>query len=56
MDWLQLVSLSGWLVLMLAVFASYRLEWRTTVRYALIWIAIFVGMALLFAWLGGWRA
>lgn len=44
---LQLVYLLGWLVLAVGAFASFRLNWRDGVRLALIWAAIFAGLAWL---------
>lgn len=52
-DGVRIVALVGWLVLALSAVASFRLNWKQGVRLALIWIAIFLGMALLFSYLAG---
>lgn len=49
----QIVALIGWLVLALSAFASFRLDWKKSVRMALVWIAIFGGVALAFSYLAG---
>ncbi len=49
----QIVALIGWLVLAMSAYASFRLDWKQSVRMALIWIAIFGGVALVFAYLAG---
>lgn len=43
----QIVALVAWLVLAVAAYASLRLEWKTTIRYVLIWGTIFAGTALI---------
>ncbi|WP_374405624.1 hypothetical protein [Pelagerythrobacter sp.] len=48
----RIVALVGWLVLALSAVASFRLNWKQGVRMALLWIAIFGGVAVLFSWLG----
>ncbi|MGV2496352.1 hypothetical protein [Pelagerythrobacter aerophilus] len=50
---LQMVSLIGWLVVAVAAYASFRLDWKKSVRMALLWIVIFVGVAFLFSLIGG---
>ncbi|MGN6497115.1 MAG: hypothetical protein ACTHKM_10110 [Tsuneonella sp.] len=47
--WVSLVALGGWLILAASAFASYRLNWRESVRLALIWAGIFVAVALVFS-------
>lgn len=46
---IQLVALFGWLILAGSAFASYRLNWRESVRMALLWGGIFVTVALVFS-------
>lgn len=46
--WMQLVLLTGWLILAASAFASYRMSWGQTIRMALLWAAIFTGAALVF--------
>ena len=41
---IQIVALVGWLALMLSAYASYRLEWKQTVKMALVWACIFAGL------------
>lgn len=53
---LQIVSLIGWLAVAVAAYASFRLDWKKSARMALLWIAIFVGVAFLFSLIGGWGA
>lgn len=42
----QLVALIAWLVLVASAYASYKLEWWTTVKQAFIWASIFAGVTL----------
>jgi hypothetical protein len=48
----QIISLVGWLILMLGAFASYKLSWRKGLTFALIWVALFAGVAALIMWSG----
>lgn len=50
---IQIVALIGWLVLAVSAYASLRLDWKQSVRMALIWITIFGGVALVFSHLAG---
>lgn len=43
---IQIVALLGWLVLAIGAFASFRMPWRQSLRMALVWAAIFTGVAL----------
>lgn len=52
-DALQMVSLIGWLAVAVAAYASFRFDWKKSARMALVWIAIFVGVAFLFSLIGG---
>ena len=45
-DTVQLVALLGWLILCGSALAARRLSWKKGVSMALIWVAIFVGVAL----------
>jgi len=47
-DTVRLVALAGWLILALSAFASFRLDWKKSVRMALIWVLLFGGAAILF--------
>ncbi|WP_338446091.1 hypothetical protein V5F89_13180 [Pelagerythrobacter marensis] len=47
-DTVRLVALVGWLILALSAFASFRLDWKKSVRMVLIWVVIFGGVAVLF--------
>jgi len=44
------VSSLVWLALMGSAFASYRLGWGQTIRMALTWVAIFLGLYLVVEW------
>ncbi len=54
LDALRMVSLIGWLAVAITAYASFRFDWKKSVRMALLWIAIFVGVAFLFSSIGGW--
>ncbi|MBO9604046.1 MAG: hypothetical protein J7496_16215 [Novosphingobium sp.] len=45
----RLIALVAWLVVMIASYSSYRLHWKKSVTMALIWLAIFIGVAGLVA-------
>ncbi|MDT8279544.1 MAG: hypothetical protein RQ806_03225 [Erythrobacter sp.] len=47
---LPIIASIGWLVLVGAGLASYRLKWSQMVKMALVWIAIFLGLYLLVEW------
>ena len=47
-DTVQLVALVGWLILASSALVSFRLNWSKALRLGLIWVAIFVGVFLLF--------
>lgn len=47
---LPIVSSIGWLILVGAAFASYRLKWSQIIRMALVWLAIFGGLYFLVEW------
>lgn len=48
----QIISLLGFLILALSALASHRLNWSKAVRMGLIWVAIFLGVGLLFSIVG----
>lgn len=52
-DALRIISLIGWLVVAAAAYASFRLDWKKSARMALMWVAIFAGMALVFSMIAG---
>lgn len=47
---IPIISSIGWLVVVGAALASYRLEWSQMVKMALVWLAIFVGLYVLVEW------
>ncbi len=47
---LPIIASIGWLILVVAGLASYRLNWSQMVRMALVWVAIFLGLFLLVEW------
>ncbi|MDZ4276388.1 MAG: hypothetical protein U0995_10140 [Erythrobacter sp.] len=47
---LPIIASIGWLILVGAGLASYRLKWSQMVKMALVWIAIFLGLYLLAEW------
>ena len=51
-SWVSLVALAGWLVLSLSALRARKLNARRTVGYALIWGAVFLAAAAIFAALG----
>lgn len=51
-DFVQIISLSGFLILAISALAAHRLSWRKGIAMALLWGAIFTGVALLFALVG----
>ena len=40
----RIVALAGFLVLAASAFASYRLDWKSGIRLALVWACIFAGV------------
>ena len=52
-QWVQIIALLGWLVLAGSALASYKLSWGKAVKMALTWLAIFVGVFLLFTLVRG---
>lgn len=47
---LPVVSSIGWLLLLGAAFASYRLKWDQIGKMVLMWLAVFTGLFLLVEW------
>ncbi|MCA9914443.1 MAG: hypothetical protein KC496_13905 [Anaerolineae bacterium] len=45
-QWLQIIWAAGVLILAVGALTSYRLNWRTSIRYALIWAGIFLAVTL----------
>ena len=43
----QIVALVGWLVLAVSAVAAHGLNWKTSLRHALIWAVIITGLMLL---------
>ncbi len=48
LDWLQIVSSFGVLIIVGSALAAYKLSWHKALRYALIWAGLFLAVALLF--------
>ncbi len=44
----QLISLIAWLILAATAVASFRLDWKESVRLSLMWAGIFLGVFLVF--------
>ena len=44
----QIIALLGWLILCGSALASYKLDWSKGLKLALTWIAIFVGLFVIF--------
>lgn len=44
----QLIAMIGWLILVGSALASYKFTWRKGLTMTLAWIAIFVGVFMLF--------
>jgi len=49
---ISIVAMVGWLILAGSALASYRLSWGKTVKIALTWLAIFVGLFLVLRFFG----
>ncbi len=47
---IPIIASLGWLLLVGASLASYRLKWSQMLKLALIWLAIFVGLYVLVEW------
>ena len=44
----RIVALIGWLILAVGALASYRMKWGQAFKMGFSWVAIFVGVFLLF--------
>ncbi|WFL77079.1 hypothetical protein P7228_13950 [Altererythrobacter arenosus] len=44
----RIVALIGWLILAVGALASYRMNWGKALKMGFTWVAIFVGLFLLF--------
>ena len=51
-EWVLIVSLLGWLVLVASAYRARRVSASKTVFYALVWGAIFFAMAAFFTAVG----
>ncbi len=51
---ISIVSLLAWLILAGSALASYKLSWGKIVQMSLTWIAIFLGVFVLFSLVGSW--
>ena len=49
----SIVALAGWLILALSAYRSHRISGRKTLTYILIWVSIFLAMAMVFTAMGG---
>lgn len=49
----RIIALVGWLILVGGALASYRLSWGKALKMGLTWVAIFVGLFLLFDLVSG---
>jgi hypothetical protein len=49
---LSIVALSGWLILAMSGFRSYRVSGRKTLLYILIWATIFLALGIVFHTMG----
>lgn len=49
---LSIVALSGWLILAVSGFRSFRVSGRKTLLYILIWVTIFLVMGIVFHTMG----
>jgi len=52
-DTVQIVALTGWLILVGGALASHRLNWSKALRMAFVWMAIFMGVFFLFGTMRG---
>ncbi|MCB2088284.1 MAG: hypothetical protein R3E18_05725 [Sphingomonadaceae bacterium] len=52
-DAVQIVALLGWLILAGGALASYQLNWKSSVKMALVWAAIFTAVFLFFSLVSG---
>lgn len=48
----SIVAMAGWLILAGSALASFQLGWSKLLQMALVWLAIFVGGAIIAGYLG----
>ena len=48
-DTVQIVALTGWLILVGSALASHRLNWSKALKMVLVWMAIFLSVFLVFS-------
>jgi len=48
-QWVSIVALLGWLILVAGAYRSYQIDTSKTIRMALIWCAIFAAVAFVFS-------
>ncbi|XUU60001.1 hypothetical protein ACRAQ6_10540 [Erythrobacter sp. HA6-11] len=49
-----IVSLVAWLILAGSALASYKLSWGKIAQMSLTWLAIFLGVFVVFSLVGAW--
>lgn len=52
-DTVQIIALTGWLILVGSALASQRLNWSKALQMVLVWMAIFVGVFFVFSLVKG---
>ena len=45
----QIIALTGWLILVGSALASHRLNWSKALKMVLVWMAIFLSVFLVFS-------
>jgi len=50
--WVSIIAMLGWLALMAGAYRSHQIDTTKTIRMALIWASIFVGVAFVFNLIG----
>lgn len=48
-NYLSIIVLFGWLILIFGAYRSYRVGAAQTIRMALVWAAVFAGVAFVFS-------
>lgn len=49
----QIIALTGWLILVGSALASHRLNWSKALKMVLVWMAIFMGVFFVFSLVRG---
>lgn len=49
LNYLSIIVLFGWAILVFGAYRSYRIGAKQTIRMGLVWAAIFAGVALIFS-------